>query len=271
MGNPGRQPLSQHFLWNRRLVDRLVRASSLSPDDLVLEIGPGRGILTEALLRVAARVVAVELDGRLCRALRERWGQRPQLALVEGDFLEYPLPQEPYKVFASLPYSRTCEMLRKLLHAEPAPRDCYLVVQREAAEKYTVHARANSMAALLHYPWWDTRVTHQFERGDFSPAPSVDSVLLRLTLRTAPLLDAREKAGYRDYVTRRFEHDRGAKDMPPATWLRAYEGFARGAAPRQRAAVRGAYARLMAQQAKLKKIHRTRSDRGWRRFGREGK
>src|SRR5438552_1854783 len=84
---PRRQPLSQHFLWNRRLVDRLVRASSISPHDLVLEIGAGRGLLTQALLQVAASVVAVELDDQLYRSLHKKLGHCPNLVLVQSDWL----------------------------------------------------------------------------------------------------------------------------------------------------------------------------------------
>jgi 23S rRNA (adenine-N6)-dimethyltransferase len=250
-------------LRDRRLVDRLVRASSLSPDDFILEIGPGRGRLTEALLRVGARVVAVEVDARLCRGLRARWGGDPRFTLVEGDFLTTPLPQEPYKVFANIPYCHTSAILRRLLNARPTALECSLIVQREAAEKFVAGGPTNSMAAVLSYPWWQSAITHWFERADFDPPPRVDSVLLRLTRRAAPLLPPRETGDFRDYVADRFRHDQRAKALPLAGWLKAYQGFARGAAPRQRAAVRGAMARLEVEQGRLEKIHRTRRDPGW--------
>src|SRR3954470_10852171 len=101
MVSPRRQPLSQDFLWRRRLVDQLVRASSISSDDLVLEIGPGRGILTQALVRAAKQVIAVELDIKLYDALRQSLGHHPNLELVAGNCLMLPLPRVPYKVFAN--------------------------------------------------------------------------------------------------------------------------------------------------------------------------
>lgn len=222
------------------------------------------------MLRVAARVVAVELDPRLCGELRARWGHQPRLTLIEGDGVTCPLPQSPFKVFANLPFSRTAELLRKLLQADPTPLDCYVIVQREAAEKYTAHARANSLAAMLYYPWWESAVTHHFARTDFRPAPRVDSVLLRLTPRSAPLLDPGATGDYRDYMAWRFEHDRSVKARPAAALVDAYQQFARSAGRNQRAAVRGAYARLAAQQAGLEKCHRTRRDPWWRRRGTSG-
>jgi 23S rRNA (adenine-N6)-dimethyltransferase len=266
MAKARREPLSQHFLHNRRLVDQLVRASSISPDNLVLEIGPGRGILTEALLTAAARVIAVELDRRLFRSLQERLGQNPRLSLVHSDFLAAPLPQEPYKVFASIPYNRTGDILRKLLHAQAPPAACWLVVQTEAAIKYYVQPRHNTLVALLHYPWWDIRPTHQFQRADFAPPPRVDSVMLQMTHRAAPLLDPRLAAVYRDYSAYRFEHDRRAPAQTAAQFLDAFKNFVRGASRQQRRSIQGAFARLHEQQRQLQKIHRTRTDPHWKKF-----
>src|SRR5690349_18545175 len=98
---------SQNFLTNPALIDRLLDGSTIGPDDLVFEIGPGRGAITERLLRRCRRVVAVEKDPLLVRQLRERFAGCPRLELRQGDALFEPLPREPYKVFASLPFAST--------------------------------------------------------------------------------------------------------------------------------------------------------------------
>src|SRR5260221_901625 len=197
---PRRQPLSQHFLWNRRLVDQLVRASSISSGDLVLEIGPGRGILTQALLQAAKQVIAVELDENLCAALRRSLGHHRNLMLVAGDCLTLALPREPYKVFANIPYNITGDIVRKLLQSDDPPSDCYLLMQTEASAKFLPNDRHNSLAALLYYPWWEMRVSHHFQRADFVPPPRVDTVLLQITRRSTPLLSPRQQALYQDYL-----------------------------------------------------------------------
>jgi 23S rRNA (adenine-N6)-dimethyltransferase len=268
MDSPWRAPLSQHFLWNRRLVDRLVRASSLSPHDTVLEIGPGRGALTAALLPAVARVIAVEIDPRLCRYLRAHFGHDPRFTLVQGDCRTQPLPPAPFKVFASLPYWHTSAILHKLLEAAQPPTDCYLIVQREAAQKWCPRATGNSLVALLHYPWWEAAVLHHFQRSDFDPPPSVDSVLLRCQRRAAPLFALRWRTLYQDFVAHRFERDRRAKDLSPEQMLQAFRRQAQNVPPAQRRVFTGAYRRLLAQQQRLPKVHRTRTDPHWKRFGR---
>jgi 23S rRNA (adenine-N6)-dimethyltransferase len=268
MQSSRRVPLSQHFLWNRRLVDRLVRVSTLTPQDTVLEIGPGRGILTQALLRAADRVVAVEVDPRLCQLLRRRFGAHPNFTLIQADFLDYALPIAPYAVFASLPYEHTSAILRKLLEAPQPPTSAAIVIQREAAAKWCPHARGNHLVALLHYPFWEVRVVYHFQRGDFSPPPRVDSVLLQLTRRAAPLLAGQWKSLYQDYAAHRFQHDRRASDLSPQQFLAAFRSQVQLARPAHHQPFRGAYARLQAQQQGLQKIHRTRADPHWKRFKR---
>jgi len=262
---PRRQPLSQHFLWNRRLVDQLVRASSISLNDLVLEIGPGRGILTQALVQVAQQVIAVELDENLCAALRQRLGHHRNLVLVAGDCLTLALPREPYKVFANIPFNITGDIMRKLLQSETPPDDCYLLMQTEAARKFLPNDQRNSLAALLYYPWWEMRVMHHFQRADFVPPPRVDTVWLRITRRSAPLLSARQQALYQDYLADLFSRDPRAGQQAPERFLSAFRSFSQGAERGRLWAVHGAFARLQKQQGQLTKIHRTRTDRNWRK------
>jgi len=268
MDSPWRAPLSQHCLWNRRLVDRLVRASSLSQPDTVLEIGPGRGILTQALLRAAARVIAIEIDPRLCRYLRGHFGHDPRFTLVQGDCLTQPLPPAPFKVFANLPFRHTSAILHKLLEAPQPPSDCYLIVQREAAQKWCPRAADNALVALLNYPWWEAAIVHLFKRSDFDPPPSVDSVLLRCHQRPLPLLAPHWRTLYQDFIAHRFERDRRVKELSPEQLLQAFRSQAQTAHPARRRAFHGAYGRLLAQQRRLSKIHRTRTDPNWKRFRR---
>jgi 16S rRNA A1518/A1519 N6-dimethyltransferase RsmA/KsgA/DIM1 with predicted DNA glycosylase/AP lyase activity len=139
-------------------------------------------------------------------------------------------------------------------------------MQSEAAAKYCVNPRGSTLAALLHYPWWEIRLTHRFQRGDFAPPPSVDSVLLQITRRPAPLLDPRLAALYQDYAAFRFERDRRAPHQAAGQFLSAFRSFIGGAGRRQRRAIRGAFVRLQDQQSRLRKIHRTRTDPGWKKF-----
>src|ERR1041384_1142746 len=111
-----RQPrqisFAQNFLQSARLVRRIVAMSTIGPSDVVYEIGPGNGIITAALARVASQVIAIEKDPELVRRLRERFRLLDNVEIVERDFLSYSF-RSAYKVFANIPYNRTAQIVRK--------------------------------------------------------------------------------------------------------------------------------------------------------------
>ena len=218
--------LSQNFLINRQLVTKLVRSSSISPSDTVLEIGSGRGIITHELLKITPHVIAIEKD--------PRFTTHPQ------DFLTYPLPQTPYKVFANIPFSITGAIVRKLLQDANPPKDCYLIMQAEAAAKFLVHPKANTLAAILYYPFWDIKIIYRFARTDFSPIPAVDSVLVHFTPRSL----VANKSGYQDFIAYEFTHNKFAKFVPPTQWLKLF-------ARHNPALSHGSFARLSRLQSLL--------------------
>jgi len=129
-----RRELSQHFLRSRGLAASLVAQSSISSRDLVVEIGPGRGILTRELAERCSHLVAVELDHQLFAGLRKAFHDSPHIELVRGDFLHFTLPDTPYKVFGNIPFGQTAPIVRRLVEAPTPPDDVYCVVQREAGE-----------------------------------------------------------------------------------------------------------------------------------------
>ena len=197
-----RRDLSQHFLRSRTLAASLIRESSISRRDLVIEIGPGNGILTRELAERSGRLVAVELDERLFDGLQTEFGESSHVQLALGDFLDFPLPATPYKVFANVPYSRTAAIIRRLTEASVPPQDAYCIVQREAAERFAASPYAHeTLVSLSLKPWWHIEITHRLRRTDFDPPPSVESVMLWMARRTRPLIDAPQGRLYRRFVS----------------------------------------------------------------------
>src|SRR5579884_1396014 len=98
---------AQHFLKDSCLIASLLDRSTIGADDVVYEIGPGKGIITEQLALRCKRVVAIEIDPCLTTMLRQRFASTPDVIIREGDFLEYHLPRKPYKVFANIPFNIT--------------------------------------------------------------------------------------------------------------------------------------------------------------------
>lgn len=190
-----RAELSQNFLRDVSLVRRLVQRAGIEPHDVVLEIGPGEGVITRELAREAAQVLAVERDPRLVG----RWLQRRDIPLnvilFEGDILAFPLPGSPFKVFANIPFRVTSAIVSKLTTGCAPPDDCWLVVQAAAAMRY-VPAGERTMQGVLLWPWFDVTIEHRFRRNDFRPPSTVDCVLLRLRKRAEPRLPWDDRARF---------------------------------------------------------------------------
>lgn len=279
---------TQNFLRDPKLVERLVRRADIRPTDVVYDLGAGTGVITDALARRAARVVAIERDPRLYASLRRRFADRPNVAVRRADILEHPLPRSEHVVFASPPFDITSAIVQMVTAASRAPRESYLAVQREAAERYVGEPR-QTLAALLIAPWFEAAIVHRFAKIDFVPSPSVDVVLLWLRKRGPPLVAPGGDRLYRDFVTAAFAtrqrdvggalaHVLGSRvarrvlaearidpgSVPSAisrtAWLRLFDRFAE-LPPSVTALVSGAESRLRRQQRRIRKVHRTRAPR----------
>ena len=205
---PRRADLSQHFLRSRSLAASLIAQAPVRQNDLVVEIGPGRGILTRELARRCRKVVAVEFDGALSDALRERFVSDGRVTIVSSDFLRLRLPDVPYKVLGNIPFNRTAAIVRRLVQADSPPQDAFLVVQREAAERFAGSPFSReTLTSLLLKPWWQIEIAWRFRRTDFDPPPGVDSVALWLARRTRPLVDRFRAADYRRFIRSCFGRD----------------------------------------------------------------
>jgi len=205
---PRRADLAQHFLRSRALAASLIAQAPVERSDLVVEIGPGRGILTRELARRCRKVVAVEFDGVLAAALRTSFVADARVSIVRSDFLRFRLPDVPYKVLGNIPFNRTAAIVRRLAQADAPPQDAYLIVQREAAERFAGGPYAReTLSSLLLKPWWQVEIARRFRRTDFDPPPSVDAVALWLARRTRRLVDRSQAADYRRFIQNCFGRD----------------------------------------------------------------
>ncbi len=276
---------SQNFLHSPRLVRQLVDQSSLGASDLALEIGPGDGAITAALVDACRHVIAVEKDPYQVERLGKRFGQDARLTLFAGDFLDFPLPASRYKVFASIPFNATAAIVGKLTTGVAPPDDAYLVMQREAANRFMGEPSETLIGVQLK-PWFEPSVVFEFRRTDFRPVPAVDSVLLRIERRGRPLLPLAHRQRFDDFVVTMFtawkstvrqaakaafsreaasELDRSvgrALDQRPSaigleTWITAFDTLLGLDDPYVWEAIAGASERLEREQAGLAKRSRT--------------
>ena len=285
---------SQNFLKSPELARRLVRMSTITGNDLVYEIGPGKGILTRALTKRCGRYIGVEKDRQLCAALQKEFLYTPNVEIRCGDFLTDALPKGPYKVFASIPFNLTAAILTKLTRPVfKAPIDSYLIIQKEAATQLLGRPR-ETQKSLLFKPWFSPTILHYFKPNDFKPAPRVDIVLLRIQKRRQPFIKSDLNQLYRDFITygfnrwkitvrkdfkdvftykqfKRLSHDLSfdlnarPADLTLEQWLGLFEYFLTGVEEKKRMAIMGAEKILQHYQSRLKKQHRTRTSRNWKR------
>lgn len=191
--------LGQNFLADERVHERIVEASALQADDVVLEIGPGLGALTRRLAERASLVVAIELDRRMVAILADTLQDYPNVHIVQGDVLALDpvtvlsrargVPEErlgAYKVVANLPYYITSAVLRRLLTARLRPTLLTLMMQREVAERIIAPPGQLSLLALSVQVFGRPRIVQRVPAAAFYPRPKVDSAILCLSLEEQP-------------------------------------------------------------------------------------
>lgn len=195
-----RAELSQHFLADATAA-RLIQATSISDADLVVEIGPGRGALTRLLVRRAGNLIAVEVDPFLAKQLRRTFDE--EATIVTADFLAFDFPSEPYCVVGSIPYARSTDIVRKLAAANNPPRDAWLVVQRELANRICGRPFGKETRWSLRLkPFWHLEIVDRLKKNEFHPPPSVDSVLLQMSYRGRPIVN--DQQAWLDFVEMGF-------------------------------------------------------------------
>lgn len=190
--------LAQNFLKDPQLVADLVMSSSITSDDVVLEIGPGDGIITNELAKIARKVIAIEKDPPLAKGLRNRLRDREHVRVHTADFTHFKIENQTYKIFSNIPFNATADIIKRILNSDSFS-EAYLIVQAEAAEKYS-GVPTETKISVLSKPWFTFDLAHSFERNDFEPVPSVDVVLLHIRQRAEPLLGRESAELYRNFV-----------------------------------------------------------------------
>jgi 16S rRNA (adenine1518-N6/adenine1519-N6)-dimethyltransferase len=218
-----RKRFGQHFLHHRAILTRIADALGAAAGELVLEIGPGQGALTEALVTRGARVVAIEKDRDLVPLVRERL---PAVTVIEGDALELDWreaagigPQDDLLVTGNIPYNITTPLLDRAL-APPRPRRIVFLVQREVAERIVAKPGGKTYGALSVGVQAVARIEKLFAvpAGAFHPPPKVDSAVIRITPLEQPLVSDADIPRFRRLVVglfgfRRKQLTRGLREL----------------------------------------------------------
>lgn len=181
-----KKSLGQHFLNSPGAISAIIEAGQIKKDETILEIGPGRGVLTRALLQKSSRIIAVEKDSRLMPFLQEKFTKEitsGQLTLINADIMEfsssnYSLLTTHYKLIANIPYYLTGQIFRKFLESETQPEKMVLLVQKEVAERIIAKNDKESLLSLSIKAYGKPKFVKIVKAGFFNPPPKVDSAIL---------------------------------------------------------------------------------------------
>ena len=206
-----KKQLGQHFLSDANVVRRIVETIAPSPEDTIIEVGPGLGALTEHLVGRVRRVIGVELDSELHRRLVERFGEKPDAAFLRRDILAYDFAGvRDALVVGNIPYQITSPLLGHLLAHRQAWRAAWVTMQREVAERMTAAPDTpeyGRLSCAVQY-WTQPRICFRIRPGSFSPPPRVESVLLHLSRRAQPAVTVRDEARFFSVINAAFAHRR---------------------------------------------------------------
>lgn len=194
LGLHPKKGLSQNFLIDGNIVRKIIKAADVQPGDAVLEIGPGPGALTEALVGAGAKVFAVERDYNFAQQIT----RFPGVEVFEGDILTFPLEKlssgKPYKVVSNLPYHLTSPILGMLVPHYPLFSTITVMVQEEVARRMTALPKTgdySSLTVFLNF-YANTRYEFGVRHHCFYPKPKVDSAVVTLTLKNPPDVDSEQ-------------------------------------------------------------------------------
>jgi 16S rRNA (adenine1518-N6/adenine1519-N6)-dimethyltransferase len=207
-----RKKLGQHFLTDPSITERIVDESGVTPDGRVLEIGPGRGILTRALLHAGAVVHAVELDAELYARLAEDTRGEENLTLERGNALRFDFGsfEAPYAIVSNLPYSVATALLKKFIENARFISSMTLMVQAEVGERITAKPGGAHYGSFSVYAGYHLETSYLFTvpPDAFRPRPKVNSAVIRLVPRKTPPVELDDEDEFFRFVHTAFTHRR---------------------------------------------------------------
>jgi len=212
-GIKARKSLGQHFLIDESVLDAIITAAELSSKDVVIEVGPGLGILTRELARHAGNVIAVELDNELASLLQRRMAGLSNLLVINADILKMKPSQllggkKDYKVVANIPYYITSPVLRYFVEASPRPILMVVMVQKEVGEAIVAGPGKMSLLAVSLQVYSKPEIVAYVPARSFYPQPKVDSVVVRFNMLSEPAVNVKDMARFFDVVRSGFSSPR---------------------------------------------------------------
>lgn len=205
--------LGQNFLIDKNILDKIVATSDLSEHDTVIEVGPGVGVLTQELATRVKRVIAIEKDRKMCEILQEVLKDFHNVEIVNEDILKWDIcrvcdTRQNYKVIANLPYYITSPVIRKFLESPLSPEFMVFMVQKEVGERIIAKPPHMSILAVSVQLYAEPKIVARVSKNCFLPAPTVDSAIVKITIRNSSDQRAIDKHAFFQLVKAGFAQKR---------------------------------------------------------------
>lgn len=203
--------LGQHFLVSLEVLNKIIQTAAIKPGEVLIEIGPGMGVLTEALLLQTNKLITFEFDPAMVSILRQDF---PELEIVEGDFLKtggkYLAGIDEYKVVANIPYQITTPLLKLLLESDHQPQSMTMLVQKEIGERLTAKEKmpGRSYLSVLGQYYAQIDYVQTVSRDAFWPPPKVQSAIIHFTILPNRIYQGLEERSFLRFVKMAFNQKR---------------------------------------------------------------
>lgn len=276
---------AQNFINNRDIITSIVKYVDFSMSDLIIEIGPGKGIITDAILKTHKKVIGVEIDRALFLDLEKKYKGIKNLSIVNFDFLKYPLPNEKFSIVANIPFNITAEIIRKITETSSFLQAAYIITEEKAAYKFVgaPYAESPLLAHFLHIHY-DVKYLMKIDGKNFTPVPKVNVAYISIIKRKIPIFNSAEEQQFKDLITYMFVR-KGAtlrealkrvfsnlqtkiiieqlnlpenilkKKVLFSDWVNIYNSFVKHGSPKSKNIIRGAFSKLNQDKAKLRSSH----------------
>ncbi|MBS1683192.1 MAG: 23S ribosomal RNA methyltransferase Erm [Bacteroidetes bacterium] len=273
--------LSQNFINNKGIIATIMGFVDFTKANLILEIGPGKGIITDALIKPQNKVIAVEMDNVLYSEAKRKYHGVENVTIVHEDFLKYPLPKEKFIVVANIPFNITAEVIKKITDKTSLLQAAYLITEKEAAYKFVGPPNAESplLSHFLHIHY-EVKFLKQISSSNFTPVPKTDIGFISIVRRKTPVFEKADEDRFKDLVTYFFTRtgptlkeglkrvfsnlqakiilenlnlSEGVlkKKVVFSDWVKVYKTFIEHSPEKSRQVIRGAYIKLSEDQSKI--------------------
>jgi 16S rRNA (adenine1518-N6/adenine1519-N6)-dimethyltransferase len=176
--------LGQNFLISQNTLNKIIKAAHLSPQDTVLEVGPGLGVLTESISLKAKKIISIEKDKNMVKMLQEILKNQQNVKIIQEDILKTEIKKlkiKKYKIIANIPYYLTSPFIRKFLESTMPPQEMILLMQKEVAKRICAFPPKMSLLAVSVQLYAQPKIISAVSRKSFWPQPKVDSAIIKIT------------------------------------------------------------------------------------------